>query len=66
MCAKAGSPLGILTNGGSVYVPVSESMPDKGQDAPKLSSASTVRATGKMFERNGTPAIEINEIHERK
>jgi hypothetical protein len=34
-CAEAGSPLGILTNGGSVYVPVSESMPDTGQDAPK-------------------------------
>ncbi|MGA8103760.1 MAG: hypothetical protein WB869_16485, partial [Candidatus Acidiferrales bacterium] len=29
-CAKAGSPLGILTDDGTVYVPVTETMPDTG------------------------------------
>lgn len=62
-CAKAGSPLGILTNDGLVYVPVTESMPDTGQDALKPFIGQHVQATGKVFERNGGHAIEISEIH---
>jgi hypothetical protein len=64
MCAKAGSPMGILTNDGSVYVPVTESMPDTGQDALKPFVGEHVQATGKVFERNGGHAIEISEIHQ--
>ena len=64
MCAKAGSPMGILTGDGSVYVPVTESMPDTGQDALKPFIGKHVQATGKVFERNGTHAIEISEKHE--
>ena len=64
MCANVGSPLGILTNDGSVYVPVTESMPDTGQDALKPFIGEHVQATGKVFERNGTRAIEISEIHQ--
>jgi hypothetical protein len=64
MCEKAGSPLGILTNDGSVYLPVTESMPDKGQDALKPFVGEHVQATGKVFERNGGHAIEISEIHQ--
>lgn len=63
MCAKSGSPMGILTDDGSVYVPVTESMPDTGQDALRPFVGEHVRATGKVFERNGTHAIEISEIH---
>jgi len=63
MCAKVGSPLGILTNNGTLYVPVTESMPDTGQDALKPFIGEHVKATGKVFERNGTHAIEISEIH---
>ncbi|HZR59176.1 MAG TPA: hypothetical protein VFA74_20085 [Terriglobales bacterium] len=64
MCAKVGSPLGILTNDGSVYVPVTESMPDTGQSALKSFVGEHVQATGKVFERNGAHAIEISEIHQ--
>jgi hypothetical protein len=64
MCEKAGSPLGILTNDGSVYVPVTESMPDTGQNALKPFVSEHVQATGKVFERNGGHAIEISDIHE--
>jgi hypothetical protein len=64
MCANVGSPLGILTNDGSVYVPVTESMPDTGQDALKPFVGEHVQATGKVFERNGTRAIEISGIHQ--
>ena len=63
-CLKAGSPLGILTGDGSVYVPVTESMPDTGQNALKPFVGEHVQATGKVFERNGGHAIEISEIHQ--
>jgi hypothetical protein len=64
MCAKAGSPLGILTNDGSVYLPITETMPDTGQDALKPFVGEHVQATGKVFERNGGHAIEITEVHQ--
>src|ERR1700682_586598 len=64
MCAKSGSPMGILTEDVSVYVPVTESMPDTGQDALKPFIGEHVQATGKVFERNGGHAIEISEIHQ--
>ncbi len=62
-CLKAGSPLGILTSQGDVYVPVTQSMPDTGQNALKAYVGEHVKATGKVFLRNGTHAIEISEIH---
>lgn len=64
MCEKAGSPLGILTSDGSVYVPVTESMPDTGQNTLKPFVGEHVQATGKVFERNGGHAIEISDIHQ--
>ena len=63
-CMKAGSPLGILTKEGDVYVPVTQSMPDMGQNALKPFVGEQVKATGKVFLRNGTHAIEISEIHQ--
>jgi hypothetical protein len=62
-CAKAGSPLGILTADGSTYLPVTTTMPDMGQDQVKPLVGEMVEAKGKVFERNGGPAIEIEEIH---
>lgn len=62
MCWKAGSPLGILTRDGEVYVPVTPSMPDMGQNALKPFVGEHVKATGKVFLRNGTHAIEISKI----
>ncbi len=63
MCLKSGSPLGILTNDGTLYVPVTPSMPDRGQDALKAFVGEHVKATGKVYIRNGARAIEITEIH---
>ena len=62
-CAKAGSPLGILTKDGTLYVPVTESMPDKGQQQLQPFVGKYVSATGKEFLRNGVHGIEIKEIH---
>lgn len=61
-CLMAGSPLGILTSAGEVYVPVTQSMPDTGQNALKPFVGEHVKATGKVFLRNGTHAIEISKI----
>lgn len=61
-CLKAGSPLGILTSDGEVYVPVTQSMPDMGQNALKPFAGEHVKVTGRVFLRNGTHAIEISKI----
>ena len=55
--------MGILTSQGDVYIPVTQSMPDMGQNALKAYVGEHVKATGKVFLRNGTHAIEISEIH---
>jgi hypothetical protein len=62
-CAKAGSPLGILTADGTTYLPVTTTMPDMGQEQLKAYVGEMVEAKGKVFERNGGHAIEIKEIH---
>ncbi|MGB7846685.1 MAG: hypothetical protein WBL63_13800 [Candidatus Acidiferrum sp.] len=62
-CAKAGSPLGILTADGTTYLPITTSMPDRGQEQLKPFIGELVQARGKLFERNGGHAIEIKEIH---
>jgi hypothetical protein len=62
-CAKAGSPLGILTADGTTYLPVTTTMPEMGQDQLKPFVGELVQAKGKVFERNGGHAIEIKEIH---
>jgi hypothetical protein len=63
-CVKAGSPLGILASDGTTYLPITESMPDAGQNQLKPYIGQHVRAMGKVFERNGGHAIEISEIHQ--
>jgi hypothetical protein len=66
-CAKNGSPLIILTSKGEIYVPISESMPDKDQRQRLVPFVGKyVQATGTVYERSGTRAIAITEIHERK
>jgi hypothetical protein len=66
-CARQGSPLIILTKDGSIYVPISDSMPDSDQ-RPRLMPfvGKYVKATGKVYERNGTRAIAISQITEMK
>ena len=62
-CAKAGSPLGILTKEGIIYVPLTQSMPDTGQQQLLQFVGKYVRASGREFLRNGVHGIEIKEIH---
>lgn len=62
-CAKAGSPLVILAEDGTIYWPIAGSTPASGQNPKLLSHAgSKVTATGKVYERGGSKAIVIEKI----
>ena len=66
-CLKAGSPLVILTKDGDLYLPISDKMPDYDQRKKLMPFVGKyVRASGIVFERNGTHAIVITEITEMK
>ena len=62
-CAKAGSPLVILADDGTVYLPISSEMPATGQNERLMNYAGgRVVAKGRVYERGGTHAIVIDEI----
>ena len=62
-CAKAGSPLVILTDNGTIYWPIADSTPSSGQNEKLLPFAGQmVTASGKIFQRGGSSAIAIEKI----
>lgn len=62
-CAKAGSQLVILSEDGTIYWPIADTTPSRGQN-PKLLpfAGDKVTATGKIYERGGSRAIVIEKI----
>lgn len=62
-CAKAGSPLVILADDGTIYWPIADTTPSSGQN-PKLLpfAGDKVMATGRIYERGGSKAIVIEKI----
>ena len=62
-CAKAGSPLVILAEDGTIYWPIAETTPSSGQN-PKLLpfAGDKVTVEGKVYERGGSKAIVISRI----
>ena len=62
-CAKAGSPLVILADDGTIYWPISSAMPAAGQNLRLMKFAvEKIMASGKVFEKGGTRAIVIEKI----
>ena len=62
-CAKAGSPLVILTEDGTVYWPIDSAKPAKGQNEKLMPLAGQkVTATGTVYDRGGSKAMVIEEI----
>ena len=62
-CAKAGSPLVILAEDGTVYWPIADTVPASGQNAKLLPFAGDkVTAMGKIYQRGGSKAIVIQKI----
>ena len=62
-CVQAGSPIGILTEEGMLYTPVSNQIPDTAMRSRMLPYVGKyVRAKGQLFERGGLHAISIQSI----
>jgi len=62
-CAKAGSPLVLLTADGTIYWPIADTTPSRGQNDKLLPLAGQkVTATGKVYERGGSRALVIEKI----
>ena len=62
-CAKAGSPLVILGDGGTIYWPISDATPSSGQNDKLLPFAGQkVMASGRVFARGGSSALVIEKI----
>jgi len=62
-CAKAGSPLVILTDSGAIYWPIADTTPSSGQNDRLLPFAGQrVTVSGKMFQRGGSTPLVIEKI----
>jgi hypothetical protein len=63
MCARAGSPLVIVTKKGVIYVPMSAEIPDTSQREKLMPFVgSYVEITGEMFQRSGIKTIVLAQI----
>jgi len=66
-CAKAGSPLVILTKADEMYFPMTDQMPDVSQRERLVPYVGKyVRVTGVVRRRNGTRTVVIKSITEMK
>jgi hypothetical protein len=66
-CAKAGSPLVILSDNGTIYWPIADTTPSSGQNDKLMPFAGQrVTASGKAFERGGSTALVIEKIEAQK
>ncbi len=66
-CAKAGSPLVILADNGTLYWPTSDAMPATGQNEKLLPFAGErVVVHGRLYERGGSKALLIENIEAAK
>ena len=62
-CAKAGSPLVILADNGTIYWPIADTTPSAGQNEKLLPFAGQrVTTSGKVYARGGSTAIVIEKI----
>jgi hypothetical protein len=62
-CARAGSPLVILADDGTVYWPIADTTPATGQNDKLIKFAGQkVTATGKLFQRGGSSALVVEKI----
>src|SRR5579872_4687231 len=57
-CAKAGSPLVILSDDGTIYWPIADTTPSSGQNDKLMPFAGQkATASGKSYERKGSRAL---------
>jgi hypothetical protein len=62
-CARAGSPLVILADNGTIYWPIADTTPSAGQNENLMPFAGQrVTVNGKTYSRGGSTAIVIEKI----
>lgn len=62
-CVRGGSPLGVLTEEGELYTPISNTLPDTAARSRLLPYVGKyVKASGRVFERGGMHAIAIEKV----
>ena len=62
-CAKAGSPLVILADNGTIYWPIADTTPSADQNEKLMPFAGQrVSASGKVYARGGSSALVIEKI----
>ena len=62
-CAKAGSPLVILTPSGTIYWPIADTTPSSSQNDKLIEFAGKqVTVSGKVFQRGGSTANVISKV----
>ena len=62
-CARAGSPLVILADNGTIYWPIADTTPSASQNEKLMPFAGQrVTASGKTYARGGSTAIVIEKI----
>jgi len=63
MCARAGSPLVVVTKIGAIYIPISGSIPDTSEREKLMPFVGRyVQVAGDVFQRSGIKAIVIERI----
>jgi hypothetical protein len=63
MCARAGSPLVIVTKDATIYTPISDSIPDTSEREKLMPFVgSYVEVTAETFQRSGIKAVVIQQI----
>jgi uracil-DNA glycosylase len=66
-CAKKGSPLVILRDDGTIFLPIAAETPAAGQNEKLLPFAGKrVAATGRSFTRAGSQALVIDKVEAEK
>lgn len=66
-CARKGSPLVLLGEDGTIFLPISDAMPAEGQNERLMPFAGTrVTASGKLYAKAGSRALVIEKIEAAK
>ncbi len=66
-CAKKGSPLVVMRDDGTIFLPVSDTMPAVGQNERLMPYAGKrVTASGKVYGKAGSQALVIEKIEAAK
>ena len=66
-CADAGSPLVVMTADGTIYWPISNTMPAKGQNSRlRPFAGKKVSVKGTVYERSGSKAVVIASVEAAK